>query len=33
VDVTEPDVFLACLRTGFGASRAWGCGLMMIRRV
>jgi CRISPR system Cascade subunit CasE len=31
--VTEPDVFLGRLCSGFGASRAWGCGLMMIRRV
>src|SRR5215472_10796166 len=31
--VTDPDVFLARLGTGFGASRAWGCGLMLIRRL
>jgi CRISPR system Cascade subunit CasE len=31
--VTDPDAFLARLRNGFGASRAWGCGLMMIRRL
>jgi CRISPR system Cascade subunit CasE len=31
--VTDPDAFLARLRNGFGASRAWGCGLMLIRRV
>jgi CRISPR system Cascade subunit CasE len=30
--VTEPAVFLARLQEGFGAARAWGCGLMLIRR-
>ena len=29
--VTEPDAFRARLRQGFGASRAWGCGLMLVR--
>jgi CRISPR system Cascade subunit CasE len=30
--VHEPDRFLAALATGFGRSRAFGCGLMLIRR-
>ncbi len=31
--VTEPDAFLAALAVGFGRAKAWGCGLMLIRRV
>lgn len=30
--VTEPEHFLASLRDGFGKARAFGCGLMLIRR-
>ena len=30
--VTEPAVFLAALGAGFGRARAFGCGLMLIRR-
>ncbi len=30
--VTEPGLFLAALAQGFGRAKAWGCGLMMIRR-
>ncbi len=30
--VTDPDKFLARLTTGFGSAKAFGCGLMMIRR-
>ena len=30
--VTEPSTFLAALGTGFGRARAFGCGLMLIRR-
>lgn len=30
--VREPDRFLAALAQGFGRSRAFGCGLMLIRR-
>ena len=30
--VTEPDTFLAAVASGFGKARAFGCGLMMIRR-
>ncbi|MEX2480763.1 MAG: type I-E CRISPR-associated protein Cas6/Cse3/CasE [Gammaproteobacteria bacterium] len=32
VAVTEPDRFIARLRTGFGRAKAFGCGLMLIRR-
>lgn len=31
--VTEPESFTARLRQGFGRARAFGCGLMLIRRV
>lgn len=30
--VVDPSVFLAALKKGFGASKAFGCGLMLIRR-
>ena len=30
--VTDPDTFLAALAAGFGRAKAWGCGLMLIRR-
>ena len=30
--VTDPAAFLAALAAGFGRSRAFGCGLMLIRR-
>jgi len=30
--VTDPPLFLAALAAGFGKSRAFGCGLMLIRR-
>lgn len=32
LEVTDPDVFLERLKTGFGRARAFGCGLMLIRR-
>lgn len=32
VEVTEPATFLAALAMGFGRAKAWGCGLMLIRR-
>lgn len=32
LEVTEPAAFLAKLASGFGRARAFGCGLMMIRR-
>lgn len=33
LEVTEPDRFLSALAGGFGRARAYGCGLMLIRRV
>jgi CRISPR system Cascade subunit CasE len=32
LEVREPDLFLGTLRRGFGKAKAWGCGLMLIRR-
>ena len=32
LEVTDPPRFLAALAAGFGRSRAFGCGLMLIRR-
>jgi CRISPR system Cascade subunit CasE len=33
LEVRDPDLFLAQLARGFGRARAFGCGLMLIRRV
>ncbi len=33
VAVTKPEAFLTALAAGFGRAKAWGCGLMLIRRV
>jgi CRISPR system Cascade subunit CasE len=33
LSVNEPDTFLATIGTGLGRARAFGCGLMLIRRV
>lgn len=33
VEVTDPAAFLARLTQGFGRAKAFGCGLMLIRRV
>ena len=33
IAVSEPDAFLVALAAGFGRAKAWGCGLMLIRRV
>ena len=30
--VTDPEAFLNALASGFGRAKAWGCGLMLIRR-
>ena len=30
--ITEPDLFAASVARGFGAARAFGCGLMLLRR-
>lgn len=32
IEVTSPEVFLPALAKGFGRAKAWGCGLMLIRR-
>lgn len=32
LEVREPQRFLDALRRGFGKAKAWGCGLMLIRR-
>jgi CRISPR system Cascade subunit CasE len=32
IRITDPDAFGAALATGFGRAKAWGCGLMLIRR-
>lgn len=32
IEVIDPDTFLAALAAGFGRAKAWGCGLMLIRR-
>lgn len=32
IEVTDPAAFLPALATGFGRAKAWGCGLMLIRR-
>lgn len=31
--VIDPDLFVAAVRRGFGSAKAWGCGLMLIRRL
>lgn len=33
LEITDPAAFLARLRDGFGRARAFGCGLMLIRRI
>lgn len=30
--VTEPEALLAAVTAGFGKAKAWGCGLMLLRR-
>ena len=32
IAVTNPDAFLPAMAAGFGRAKAWGCGLMLIRR-
>ena len=32
VEVTNPSTFLSAIAVGFGRAKAWGCGLMLIRR-
>lgn len=31
--ITDSDIFISMLKTGLGPSKAFGCGLMMIRRI
>ena len=31
--VSDPGTFLSSIVRGFGAAKAYGCGLMLIRRV
>lgn len=33
LEVTEPELLLARIASGFGRARAFGCGLMLIRRI
>lgn len=33
IEVTDPNAFLPALASGFGRAKAWGCGLMLIRRL
>jgi CRISPR system Cascade subunit CasE len=33
LEVTEPEAFVAAVRRGFGKAKAFGCGLMLLRRV
>jgi CRISPR system Cascade subunit CasE len=32
LEVADPAIFLAAIAAGFGRARAFGCGLMLIRR-
>ncbi len=32
IEVTSPNVFVPALARGFGRAKAWGCGLMLVRR-
>ena len=32
LEVADPSSFLAALTRGFGKAKAWGCGLMLVRR-
>jgi CRISPR system Cascade subunit CasE len=33
LEITDPQAFVAAVLRGFGKAKAWGCGLMLIRRV
>ena len=33
LEIRDPERFLAALAQGFGRAKAFGCGLMLIRRV
>ncbi len=32
IEVTDPAAFATALAQGFGRAKAWGCGMMLIRR-
>lgn len=32
LEVEDPETFVAALQRGFGKAKAWGCGLMLVRR-
>ena len=32
IEVTAPEIFVSALARGFGRAKAWGCGLMLVRR-
>ena len=32
IEITDPAIFLTAMTQGFGRAKAWGCGLMLIRR-
>ena len=32
LEVGDPDLFLSTVKRGFGSSKAYGCGLMLLRR-
>ncbi len=33
LEVVDPEALVAGVRRGFGKAKAWGCGLMLLRRV
>ncbi len=32
IKIADPAVFVSAMASGFGRAKAWGCGLMLIRR-
>jgi CRISPR system Cascade subunit CasE len=32
IEITDPDLFLGAVTTGFGGAKSFGCGMMMIKR-
>jgi CRISPR system Cascade subunit CasE len=32
IEITDPDMFLDAVVTGFGGAKSFGCGMMMIKR-
>jgi CRISPR system Cascade subunit CasE len=33
IEITDPGIFVEALFTGIGPAKAFGCGLMLVRRV